>query len=206
MNFFPSDSTVNTNSGGSNSLSLAYWHGCCMTIAFGFCMSIGVFFPRYLKSFWWWFPMHILIQISGVILAIAGFITIFVKAGSGNHFKHTHSWFGLITIGLALATPLLGTIAHFMWNATRAKIPIFPDQTHWWFGRATVVLSWVTIFLGMDLLGVPTQLFVAFAWVLGAYLIAYVWLDVMKIKEIGIRAYLFGAYTKKDDEPQLSDY
>ena len=75
-----------------------------------------------------------------------------------------------------------------------------------WFGRATVVLSWVTIFLGMDLLGVPTQLFVAFAWVLGAYLIAYVWLDVMKIKEIGIRAYLFGAYTKKDDEPQLSDY
>lgn len=68
------------------------WHACCMTIAFGFCMSIGLFFPRYLKSFWWWFPMHILIQITGVILAITGFIIIFVRAG-GNHFSYTHSWF-----------------------------------------------------------------------------------------------------------------
>lgn len=134
-------------------------------------------------------------------------------------------------MGLALATPLLGTLAHFMWNASRAKIPLFPDQLHCslfylfvilifiififhfvcffdlgWFGRITILLSWVTIFLGMDLLGVPYQLLVAFSWVLLAYITAYVWLDVMKIKEIGIRAYFFGAYTKKEEEPQLSDY
>lgn len=189
----------------SNSLMLVYWHGCCMTIAFGFCMSIGVFFPRYLKSFWWWFPMHILIQITGVLLALTGFVIIFIKA-EGSHMGYTHSWFGLITVGLSLATPLLGVAAHFMWNATRSRIPMFPDQLHWWFGRTTVVLSWVTIFLGMDLLGVPYQLLVAFAGVLLAYLTAYVWLDAMKIKEIGIRAYLFGAYTKKEPEPTLSDY
>lgn len=58
----------------------------------------------------------------------------------------------------------------------------------------------------MDLLGVPYQLMVAFGFVLLAYLTAYLWLDIMKIKEIGLKAYLFGAYTKKVEDPVLSDY
>ena len=61
-----------------------------MTVAFGFCMSLGVFFPRYLKSFWWWFPMHILIQITGVLLVLTGFVVITIAA-EGNHYSNTHS-------------------------------------------------------------------------------------------------------------------
>ena len=149
--------------------------------------------------------MHILIQMTGVVLALTGFVVVFIKA-EGNHMAYVHSYFGLTTLIFAVATPLGGALAHFMWNPNRSHIPLFPDQAHWWLGRLTIVLSWITIFLGMKLLGVPYEIITAFGFVLIVYLTGYVWLDVLKAREIGLQAYLFGAFYRTKKDPVLSDY
>jgi hypothetical protein len=95
-------------------------------------------------------------------------------------------------------TPLLGTSSHFTWNPNRKSIPVFPDQIHWWFGRITIVLSWIAIIMGMRLYGIPYEIEVAFGFVLITYVLTYIWLDIMKIKEIGFRAYLFGTHASHD--------
>merc|ERR1712137_87852 len=46
---FNSNSTVVV---GKDYTAMKYWHGTLMTFAFAFCMSIGIFLPRYMKSFW----------------------------------------------------------------------------------------------------------------------------------------------------------
>src|SRR3990167_1053908 len=70
--------------------SLFSWHGTLMIVAFGFCLSLGIFLPRYLKSFWWWFPLHIALQIFGVFLSIIAFILALIFA-TGNHFSTIHA-------------------------------------------------------------------------------------------------------------------
>jgi hypothetical protein len=34
-------------------------HGLLMVISYAFCMSFGSFVARYLKTFFWWFPLRI---------------------------------------------------------------------------------------------------------------------------------------------------
>jgi hypothetical protein len=46
--------------------------------------------------------------------------------------------------------------------------------------------------MGMRLYGIPYEIDVAFGFVLLSYVLTYIWLDIMKIKEIGFRAYLLG--------------
>lgn len=143
-------------SGKSDNLeeSLPIWHGSLMIFSFGICMSFGIIIAKFLKNYYWWFPLHIIFQIVGLLTAISAFIIAF-KMNHGKHFDTLHSWFGLSTLSLAAISPILGTIAHFLYNPSRTEIPIWPDIVHWWFGRLTVILSFVTIILGMRLYGTP---------------------------------------------------
>lgn len=52
--------------------------------------------------------------------------------------------------------------------------------------------------MGMRLYGIPYEIDVAFGFVLLSYVLTYIWLDIMKIKEIGFRAYLLGTHASHD--------
>ena len=99
-----------------------------MIFSFGFLMTLGTFLPRYLKEFWWWFPLHIIIQVSAVILSLVGFGIALVSVSS--QFASVHTYFGAVTLILAFVSPFIGTASHFMWKPSRDRIPVFPDVIH----------------------------------------------------------------------------
>ena len=55
----------------------------------------------------------------------------------------------LVVIAGTVVQPIIGVIADKMYNPSRAKVPVWPDQIHWWVGRGTSILAVVAIFLGI---------------------------------------------------------
>jgi hypothetical protein len=118
-----------------------------MFLAFGILMPWGAFVSRYMKSFWWWFPLHIVIQMVAVLLTVASFIIIYTNASRGIDFLH--AYFGLAALGAAWISPILGLAAHLTWNPNRDGIPIFPDKMHWYIARLAILLGFTAIFMGI---------------------------------------------------------
>jgi hypothetical protein len=73
---------------------------------------------------------------------------IFVEISSGRHLRLSHSWFGIVTLLLVLATPLLGQA--FLKVKSNKKRYRF---LHSWSGRITLSLMGLTAYLGIKLLG-----------------------------------------------------
>lgn len=68
---------------------LAAWHGSIMFMAYAVLMSFGIFVARFLKDYYWWFPLHIIVQTLAVILSLVGFGLAIVMA-EGSHFSNLH--------------------------------------------------------------------------------------------------------------------
>jgi len=163
-------------------IDLALWHGACMTLAWGFCISFGIFTARYLKYYYWWFPLHIFSQSAGILLVIAGFVIALLMT-QGNHFRTLHSLFGITVVSLSFLAGFMGIFSHFLYDPKRASVPIWPDQAHWWIGRLAVLLSYATIILGMILYGVDNIIPIMFGILIGMFLLTYLYLDVYRWKE-----------------------
>ena len=103
-----------------------------MSLAFVVMMPWGAFIARFMKMYWWWFPLHIFLQMGAVIFATIGFILIYLYKGKSgiSHFENPHSIIGLTTLCLAWISPVLGLLSHFMWNPDRRGTPVFPDMAH----------------------------------------------------------------------------
>jgi len=69
------------------------------------------------------------------------------------------------------------------------------NQLHWWLGRLTIVLGWVTIFLGMNLFGAPSPFLICFGFLIGAYALAIIYLELYK--------YVKGDFIHQQGEPLL---
>jgi hypothetical protein len=112
-------------------------------------MPFGLFVSRFLKSFWWWFPLHIGIQLLAVALTAIAFILIVLATPEVVSFTFWHAYIGLVALILAWSSPFLGLISHLMWDPNRSSIPIFPDQTHWYVGRLALLAGFAAIYLGI---------------------------------------------------------
>lgn len=84
---------------------------------------------RYIKDYYWWFPLHIILQATGVLLSIVGF-GLAVAMTEGSHFSTLHSWFGLVTLCLSVVAPALGVAADMTYEPTRDSPPWWPDIFH----------------------------------------------------------------------------
>jgi len=49
------------------------WHASLMIMGFGFFMTFGIFVARYLKAYHWWFPLHIILQVTGSVSVFVAF-------------------------------------------------------------------------------------------------------------------------------------
>jgi len=170
--------TISFYTGISRIDTLRYWHGALMIISFAFCMSFGIFIARYLKEYYWWFPLHIMVQVGGVLGSLSAFAIAIVMTHS--HFSNIHSWFGIVVMCFAIMTPALGWVADMVFNPSRTSPPMWPDKFHWWFGRITVVLSYVTIVLGMRQLGAVPIFEIAFIGAIVFYFILYLFLEIYR--------------------------
>jgi len=135
------------------------WHAGLMSIAFAILMPWGAFIAKYMKSYWWWFPLHIAMQMLAVAFSVAAFVMIVLYVPKEISFTFWHSYVGLAALILAWITPILGVLAHFMWNPEREGTPIFPDRLHWYTARLTILLGFVSIGLGLDYLQKNTLIY-----------------------------------------------
>eukprot|EP01132_Coremiostelium_polycephalum_P011939 gene11939-14612_t len=172
--------TINLSSGHTHTgPDYVSWHAVFMCVAFAFCMPMGAFAAKYLKAFHWWFPLHIILQTSALILAIVAFILVLVM-NKGLDFSTYHAIMGFITICLAVVAYGLGVTSHLMWNPNRRKIPFFPDITHWLNGRLVIIFSVAPIVSGMVLHQVPNALIITYGGLMGFYTIVVIWLEVYR--------------------------
>jgi len=157
--------------------TLRYWHATLMISAFGVFMSFGIFVARYLKQYYWWFPLHIIVQVLAIVLAFSGFILSLIMTNDG-HFSNIHSWFGLTVLALSFITPMMGWAADVLYNPSRDKAPIWPDRTHWYGGRLTIIIAYVTIILGMRQLQTSTVFQFGFGGLIVLYFGLVLYLEV----------------------------
>jgi len=160
----------------SSSDTKKFLHGSLMTISFGFCMAFGIFVSRFLKSFYWWFPLHITTQVSSALLALSGFIVALVMV-NGIHFTTLHSWFGVTTLSLTIISISGGIASHLAFNVNRTVTPVWPDKIHWWIARLTIAFGWTTIFLGLRQFGASPVFLVMFGLLIAIYLVIYFCVD-----------------------------
>eukprot|EP01119_Soliformovum_irregulare_P017279 TRINITY_DN510_c0_g1_i2.p1 TRINITY_DN510_c0_g1~~TRINITY_DN510_c0_g1_i2.p1 ORF type:complete len:382 (-),score=85.26 TRINITY_DN510_c0_g1_i2:36-1181(-) len=180
------------------SSSMKLIHGALMILAYGMCLSFGAFIARYLKEYYWWFPLHITIQVLGAVLALSGFIVALCMVTT--HFNNWHSWIGITTLAFTFVTPFLGWIADKQYDPNRDRPPFWPDQVHWWFGRFAILLSYVSIILGMLKFGAPAALPAVFAGLPALWLISFVVVEIYRvyIKKDKISGAPLALYSSKD--------
>lgn len=149
-------------------LDFRKWHGVLNSLAFGFLMTFGMFVARYMKEHWWWFPVHITVQVTAILMALAA-LGMALWMVDGDHFSNVHSFVGISVIGSSVLAALLGWLADKMYDPARSRIPFFPDMVHWWIARLTIVASYVAIFMGMVLYGVDDTIMYGYAGFLGLF-------------------------------------
>lgn len=98
----------------------------------------------------WWLRFHRGLGVFSVILILAGDAAVVaaIVVSEGSHFRTPHTWFGALTVILAVLTTLLG----FM----QFKIRQWADRLRFWHrlcGRILAGAVIVTILLGLRLVG-----------------------------------------------------
>jgi len=155
----------------------------------------GLVVARFVKpSMNCWFPLHIVLMTSGVVLAVAAFILAIMMTSTDflqpNILSIVHSWLGLIVMSALIAEPILGLVADRMYDPQRAYIPFFPDRLHWYIGRYSVAVAVLNVLLGMLYLQVEFYWWILFGlWIL-VFVTIYHGLEYFRQRETR-RNYLF---------------
>jgi len=152
--FSAKDPDTHNNIISDDSGSYIQWHAGLMFLAFGILMPLGAFIARYLRAYWWWFPMHMGIQFVAIAITIISFIIIIDMTDDDVSFTFIHAYVGLAALILAWLAPLIGLCAHIMWDPDRSHAPVFPDKVHWYNGLLAILVGFAAIYLGCFRMGV----------------------------------------------------
>jgi hypothetical protein len=116
-------------------------------------MAFGILIPRYMKKNRWWLKAHKAIGLVGACIGVAGVGTAIymVSAGSGEHFRVLHSYFGLVTIIAIVVSPSVG---YAFLKLKKKEYKLFFKKVHPWIGRASLLLMLGTVVLGLFTAGI----------------------------------------------------
>jgi len=110
----------------------AWAHAVVMSAAWIGCATGGLYLARFVdkRRNTWWFPAHIGLAVSTVVLTLIGFLLIlnFLDWEFNIDADDTHHVLGFFIIILSPLQLLLGYTAHKMWNPFRDHAPWFPDR------------------------------------------------------------------------------
>jgi len=133
-------------------MNLLPFHIALMSAA-ALSMLFGITAAHYFRKKKWWLKVHKTLNITSVILALAGFTlaAAMVQASGGPHFRVAHAIFGAASLLLLLATPYLGfKIFKLKGKEKTAKI----KTMHRWFGRFTASMIIITALAGLSFVGI----------------------------------------------------
>ncbi|KFY48971.1 hypothetical protein V495_00863 [Pseudogymnoascus sp. VKM F-4514 (FW-929)] len=171
-----------TGKGGGASASLASRfmkaHGSLMGVAWLVVYPAGAVFMRLRWGGVW---THILIQVLGTSMVIAGFGVGYTLAGDfGIRFKNTHTLLGTSVFGLILLQPFLGIFHHFLYRR-EGKRTLF-GLAHCWYGRAIIILAVINGGLGLQLAGNSRAGEIVYGVVAGVALLVYLGATAFSLK------------------------
>ena len=165
-------------------------HGILMFLAWGVCLQAGFVIARYAKfGNALWFYLHIILQMTGLFLAVFGFILGFLNRSKP---VFAHGIIGIIAMGLALWQPIN---AHFRPELKKGeKDSIF--RWIWYFvhmltGRFALLLGLVNISLGLFLILAPLPVWIIWYVLLFFYLVFLVVMETI---------YWIRSYRRKNEE------
>eukprot|EP00730_Choanoeca_flexa_P001586 TRINITY_DN10698_c0_g2_i2.p1 TRINITY_DN10698_c0_g2~~TRINITY_DN10698_c0_g2_i2.p1 ORF type:complete len:704 (+),score=130.06 TRINITY_DN10698_c0_g2_i2:114-2225(+) len=156
-------------------------HGVLMALAWLGFSPVGTYIARYGKGAGAiWFQLHRALQVVAFLLAIAGYAIILADDDVGE--SDTHHRMGHATIFLAIIQVLLGAFRNQIsgYKPSEASDPddhgerrwLF-NYLHWTIGRALLIFAPITVFYGMDLLGVEESAESVF-WAMIGLLLAFI--------------------------------
>lgn len=115
-------------------------------------MTVGMLVSRFMRKKRWWLKVHRILGIVGTIIGVIGVGTavFMIWTYSGAHLRVIHSYFGLITIIVIIASPFMG---HGILKIKKEYKPLF-RKIHRWLGRVALLLMLITIILGLFQAGI----------------------------------------------------
>ncbi len=147
VNFFSSNALCEAAATATNPYFKA--HGILMIVGWTMMLFVGTYIARYMKPVTnLWFKVHVALQTIGCFAVVAAFVLILVYY-NGGFTVGWHQMIGLFVVIGTVAQPIIGAIADRMYDPSRTKIPVWPDQIHWWVGRITSIVALAAIFLGI---------------------------------------------------------
>ncbi|KAK6346074.1 hypothetical protein TWF730_010406 [Orbilia blumenaviensis] len=187
------DDDTNLGSGSSDGASSAISritrmlkiHGILMGLAFAVFFPLGAIIIRVMPR-----PhhadAHMVVQIIGFALSIAGLAYGVMLAEDLRYLKKTHPVIGMVVMGGLFFQPIVGFIHHWLFKA-KGKRTILAD-IHVYWGRALLILGIVNGGLGLDLANNTTGGKIAYAVVAGVMGLAWLVATVLYYAKGGNQA------------------
>jgi len=128
-------------------------HAAMMLIGWGILLPIGIMVARFTKKVKagskppFWFQYHRIIQGTGLLFALIGFIIALSMVDSGEHFGNRHAKLGLATMIIGLLQPLNALIRPH--PEPRTTMRLAWEILHKGLGYLVIIMAMAAIFLGM---------------------------------------------------------
>lgn len=178
-----SDADGNPSAGGcgSSDFNLIALHGLFMFLGWGVLLQAGAFIARYFRHVEnaFWFKMHRGLQVSGLLLALAGFICAIMSVPF-DHFKFAHGGLGLVIMIIGLTQPLNALFRPHPTdeNGIKSKGRFIWEIFHKNAGRLALLLALINITLGFFLAVVPVAVWATWFAVFGLYVIVHIMMEI----------------------------
>lgn len=168
------DKTPSAGGCGSVDFNLIALHGIFMFLGWGVLLQAGAFIARYFRhKDPWWFKMHRGLQVSGLLLAIAGLICA-VQSVPFDHLKFAHGGLGIAIMIIGLTQPLNAIVRpHKHPDGTKSTGRIIWELFHKNIGRVGLILALINITLGLFLAVAPVAAWAVWFALLGTFVIVY---------------------------------
>ncbi|XP_058949636.2 uncharacterized protein [Pocillopora verrucosa] len=159
---------------GSSDFNLVALHGIFMFIGWGVLLQAGAFIARYFRhKDPWWFKMHRGLQVTGLVLTIAGLICAFISVPF-DHLKFAHGALGIIIMIIGVGQPLNAAVRpHKHPDGSRSTGRVIWELVHKNIGRLGLILALINISLGLLLAVAPVAAWAVWFALLGTFVIAY---------------------------------
>ncbi|KAF2771174.1 hypothetical protein EJ03DRAFT_36269 [Teratosphaeria nubilosa] len=117
--------------------SLGLIHGALMALAFLVAFPSGAIVMRYRAAMS--FPLHIALQLGGVLLCLGGLLAIVLHIGLSQWTWHTHTVLGLLLVISVVAQVITGYLHHVRFAQTHARSNF--THVHMFAGRTSIILG-----------------------------------------------------------------
>ncbi|KAI6650891.1 Cytochrome b561 and DOMON domain-containing protein [Oopsacas minuta] len=159
--------------------SISMMHGLLMFLGWGVFLQLGAFIARYLRfRAPLWFHLHRIFQVTGLGIAIIGFILAFFQTSFPLFW---HAAIGIIIMIIGIQQPINGIFRPHIEPGKKPTIKrLIWSYFHIYAGRFALLLAIINITLGLFLILAPDYIWGIWFAMLISYAILYIVFEIIK--------------------------